>query len=64
MIVPLEERRQKMELDEMVIVCHSFGGYISGRYAIRYPEHVKKVVFLSSLGIDKKPEDGDQLSKN
>ena len=48
--------RQMTELDEMVIVCHSFGGYISERYAIRYHEHVKKVVFLLSVEIDKKAQ--------
>jgi len=39
-----------MELDNLTIACHSFGGYIGARYAARYPEYVKKIFFLSPLG--------------
>ena len=63
-ILAFEKWRIKMELDKMVILWHSFGGYISGRYAIRYPDHIRKIIFISSLGIDKKPEDGKQAVKN
>jgi len=56
-VVSFEKWREKMGLGNMVILAHSFGGYISGKYALRFPQHVKKIIFISSLGIDKAPED-------
>jgi pimeloyl-ACP methyl ester carboxylesterase len=32
----IEEWRQKMNLDKFYLVGHSFGGYISGLYAVKY----------------------------
>lgn len=31
--------------------AHSFGGYIMGNYAVKYHQHIKKVVLLSPIGI-------------
>ena len=62
-VLAMEKWREKMKIDNLIILWHSFGGYISGRYTIHYPEHVRKIVFMSSLGIDKKPEDGKQAVK-
>ena len=30
----------------------------------KYPQYVTKILFMSSFGIDKKPEDGDQAVQN
>lgn len=57
-MLSIERWREKMQLTNMVICAHSFGGYICGRYTFRYPEHVRKIVFISSLGIDRVPGDG------
>jgi cardiolipin-specific phospholipase len=38
-------------LDSFVLAGHSFGGYVSGLYALKYPHHVKKLLMLSPLGI-------------
>lgn len=27
------------------------GGYIAGNYALKYPEHVSKLIFLSPIGV-------------
>ena len=30
---------------------HSFGGYLVGNYALQYPQHIKKLIMLSPIGI-------------
>lgn len=36
----LELFRLAMEFDSMVVAGHSFGGYVSSCYTIKYPQHV------------------------
>lgn len=38
------------------IAAHSYGGYLFGTYASRYPQHVRKLVLLSPLGTKTRPE--------
>jgi abhydrolase domain-containing protein 6 len=32
-------------------MAHSFGGHVSGQYVMQYPQHIKKIFFLSPIGI-------------
>jgi len=34
----IDQWRQLLDIDEMVLVGHSLGAYVSGAYLIRYPE--------------------------
>ncbi|CAI2371549.1 unnamed protein product [Moneuplotes crassus] len=63
-LLSIESWREQMKLDSFNILCHSFGGYIMGRYALRFSEHIQKVIFLSSLGVDYIPEDIDEGLNN
>ena len=45
-----------MGLETFFLAGHSFGGYISGNYALRHPQRVKKLLLLSPLGMRVKPE--------
>lgn len=38
-------------LTDFILAGHSFGGYISGLYAIKYHQHVRKLLMLSPAGI-------------
>ncbi len=59
----LEKWRLQMGgLTDFVLAGHSFGGYIGGLYALKYPENVKKLLMLSPLGLNKVP-DGFDLMK-
>ena len=40
-----------MGLTNFYLAGHSFGAYMIGQYAYRYPQHVKKFVMLSPLGV-------------
>ncbi|KAJ1996886.1 hypothetical protein GGI04_005606, partial [Coemansia thaxteri] len=53
----LEAWRQRMGIDQMMLCGHSFGGYMVARYALKYPQHVEKLVLLSPIGVPEAPPD-------
>lgn len=55
----LELFRQIEGIERFVLVGHSFGGYISGCYVLKYPERVEKVLYLSPVGFGHKPKEFD-----
>lgn len=46
-----------MELTQFVLLGHSFSGYIAGNYALAYPQHVKKLILISPIGMRVQPKD-------
>lgn len=49
----IEQWRTENHIDKFNIVGHSFGGYISFKYAIRHPEHVVNMGLISPLGMER-----------
>ena len=49
----IEKWRQEVGIEKFHLAGHSFGGYISGQYAARYPDKVKKLSLLSPVGFTK-----------
>ena len=47
----LEEWREEMGLEKFVLAGHSLGGYLSACYALKYPQHVEKLVLISPVGV-------------
>ena len=47
------------DLKGFILAGHSFGGYICGHYACKYPQYIKKLLMLSPAGVNKKPDDFD-----
>ncbi len=45
----LEALRLHLGLQKVTLVAHSFGPAIAALYAIRYPEHVERMVFLAPI---------------
>lgn len=36
---------------QFYISGHAFGAYIVGNYAVKYKEHLKKLIFISPIGL-------------
>ena len=45
----LEALRQHLGLEKVTLIAHSFGPAIAAQYAIRYPKHVERMVFLGPI---------------
>jgi proline iminopeptidase len=45
-------RRDVVKTNKVILVGHSFGGALVQRYAIKYPQHVEKMVIVSGIRIN------------
>ena len=45
----LEALRKHLHLDKVTLIAHSFGPAIAATYAMRYPERVERMIFLSPI---------------
>jgi len=52
----LEEWRDKMGINKMTLVGHSLGAYLVTAYALKYPQHVSRLVLLSPAGVNAAPD--------
>ncbi|CAG9326173.1 unnamed protein product [Blepharisma stoltei] len=54
-VYPIEVCRDRLGIEKFVLAGHSFGGYVSGCYAEKYPNRVEKLVLISPIGIPRHP---------
>jgi proline iminopeptidase len=45
----LEALRKHLRIEKMTLLAHSFGPAIAALYAIRYPDHVDRMIFLGPI---------------
>ena len=43
-------------ITNFILAGHSFGGYTAGIYACKYHRHIKKLLMLSPIGVNSKPD--------
>ncbi|EDO18219.1 hypothetical protein Kpol_543p49 [Vanderwaltozyma polyspora DSM 70294] len=48
----IEDWRKANKLEKINLVGHSFGGYISFKYAIKYPDAINRLCLVSPLGME------------
>ncbi|KAB5595566.1 Abhydrolase domain-containing protein [Ceratobasidium theobromae] len=59
----LEEWREKMGIEQMSLVGHSLGAYLSTAYALKYPTRVSRLILLSPAGVPRDPNSTEELSR-
>ena len=50
-LTSLEQWRQKMGLEKMILMGHSMGGYLSATYALQHPERIQHLILVGPAGI-------------
>ncbi|KAM3596738.1 uncharacterized protein V6R79_019666 [Siganus canaliculatus] len=61
-VAALEEWRDKVGLEEMVLLGHNLGGYLSAAYALKYPNRVKRLLLVEPWGFPARPENPNHVS--
>lgn len=49
----MEKWREERNIESFHLIGHSFGGYLSALYALKYPTRVDKLVLVSPVGVER-----------
>lgn len=55
-LADIEHIRQLLGVEKLIIVGHSFGGFLASLYAAEYPDHVAKLILVSPAEVLKMPQ--------
>ncbi|XP_032391009.1 1-acylglycerol-3-phosphate O-acyltransferase ABHD5 [Etheostoma spectabile] len=58
----LEEWRDKVGLEDMVLLGHNLGGYLSAAYTLKYPHRVKHLLLVEPWGFPARPDNPNHSS--
>jgi proline iminopeptidase len=56
----IDALRQTLGLNRITLLGHSFGGAVALTYALRYPQHVKRLLLLSTSAVIENPLETEQ----
>jgi len=56
----IDALRQALGLNRITLLGHSFGGAVALTYALRYPEHVKRLLLLNTSAVIENPADTEE----
>ena len=52
----IERWREIMQIPKMILLGHSFGGFLSTSYAMKYPERIEHLILADPWGFTEKPD--------
>uniref|UniRef100_H3CV31 1-acylglycerol-3-phosphate O-acyltransferase ABHD5 n=1 Tax=Tetraodon nigroviridis TaxID=99883 RepID=H3CV31_TETNG len=58
----LEEWREKVGLEQMVLLGHNLGGYLAAAYTLRYPHRVQRLLLVEPWGFPARPDNPNHSS--
>jgi abhydrolase domain-containing protein 4 len=53
----IDEWRKELGIKDMILLGHSFGGFLSSSYALKYPQNVKALILADPWGFSERNED-------
>jgi proline iminopeptidase len=63
-LADIERIRRILGHERLILVGHSYGGFLASLYAAEFPEHVEKMVLIAPAGVLKMPiEEGEGFEK-
>lgn len=63
-IADIERIRRILGDEKLIIIGHSFGGFMASLYAAEFPEHVEKLILVAPAQLLKMPMETDDLFAN
>jgi pimeloyl-ACP methyl ester carboxylesterase len=55
-IKSIEKWREAMKIEKMILLGHSFGGFLSSSYTLKYPEKIEHLILVDAWGHDETPD--------
>lgn len=63
-IADIERIRRILNEEKLLLVGHSFGGFIAALYAAEFPKHVEKLILVAPAAMLSPPKEGDDFFAN